>query len=97
MAQVAFGLNVQEVNPGTYAKLWYYVASALPTTLLTIWVMGALLLPTMAYDVNASAAQARMQNGGYNWFSRLFWPVILIQTSLTDKAKNRRIRGLKYE
>ena len=59
--------------------------------------MGVMLLPYMAYDVNASAAQEQTKNGGYNWLSRLFWPFILIQTSLTNKAENRRIRGLKYE
>ncbi|KAF8650649.1 hypothetical protein AX14_008585 [Amanita brunnescens Koide BX004] len=92
----AFGINVRETN-GSKPKLWAYVATAVPFTLLTVWIIGALQLPYMTYDVDATAAEKRDQEGGFTWFSRLLWPIILIRTSLTDKAKNRRLRGLGYE
>ena len=66
-------------------------------TILTVWLVGALQLPYMAFDVNAAAAQKAKKNGGHKLFSRLGWPIVLIQTSLTDKAENRRLRGLGYE
>ncbi|KAK2462780.1 hypothetical protein APHAL10511_005171 [Amanita phalloides] len=90
-----FGINVVEINPTSNPRLWAYIATAVTITFITIWLVGAMQLPYMAHDVNPSAAQAQGQNG-YKW-SRLWWPVILIQTSLTDKAENRRIRGLEYE
>ena len=74
-----------------------YAATAVPFTIFTVWIFGALQLPYMTYDINASAAEARDREGGFTWFSRLWWPIILIQTSLTDKAANRRLRGLEYE
>jgi len=88
----AFGINVAETN-GSNPRLWTYVATAVPFTIFTVWLFGALQLP---YMTNASAAEAS-KKGGFTWFSRLWWPVILIRTSLTDKAKNRQIRGLEYE
>ena len=94
--QEAFGINVAETGNGSKPKLWAYVATAVPFTLLTVWIVGALQLPYMTDDVNATAAKERNQEG-FTWFSRLLWPITLIRTSLSDKAKNRRLRGLGYE
>lgn len=90
-------MNVPEINPGTKPQLWTYIVSVISMTVLTVWLVGALQLPYMAFDVNAAAAQEAKKNGGHNLLSRLLWPIILIQTSLTNKAENRRMRGLEYE
>ncbi|KAF8319594.1 hypothetical protein F5887DRAFT_905459 [Amanita rubescens] len=84
-------------TPELKPRLWTYIVSTVSMTILTVWLVGALQLPYMAFDVNAAAAQEAKKNGGHKLFSRLGWPIILIQTSLTDKAENRRMRGLEYE
>lgn len=89
-----FGINVAELNPGCAPALWAYVATAVPLTILTIWLVGAMQLPSMAYDINPYAdGKQAVEEREYKW-SRLWWPVVLIRTSLTNQPENRRIRGL---
>ncbi|KAJ3725020.1 hypothetical protein DFJ43DRAFT_960622, partial [Lentinula guzmanii] len=34
-----FGMNVMEINPGSYGTVLHYLAAAIPLTVLTVWVM----------------------------------------------------------
>jgi len=45
-----FGMNVQEFNPGTKGTLLHYVATVVPMTMITIWVVVAVQLKYLSKD-----------------------------------------------
>ncbi|KJA24138.1 hypothetical protein HYPSUDRAFT_39284 [Hypholoma sublateritium FD-334 SS-4] len=60
-----FGMNVQEIVPSTHGTLAHYAETALPLTLLTIWVI--------------IASQNRyIFPPGLNFWMRLGWPVLVL-------------------
>ncbi|KAF5350704.1 hypothetical protein D9756_008754 [Leucocoprinus leucothites] len=60
-----FGMNTKEIAPGTTGTLPYYVALAVPLTLLTIWIIIAF--------------QSRYLLRGQPFLQRLGWPVLLLR------------------
>ena len=96
--QAVFSMNVDEINPGSSPHLWHYFVTALPLTLFTIWIFGVMQLPYIAKQKRAieGTDEKRKAVNPYKW-SRLWWPIILIKTLLTDKAENKRLRGLEYQ
>ncbi|KAF9530553.1 hypothetical protein CPB83DRAFT_850531 [Crepidotus variabilis] len=69
-----FGMNVSEINPGTFGSLAHYVEVALPLTLLTAWIMVAFQSAYIIPD-------------GTSFFARLWWPVFLVKSMLPQKPK----------
>ncbi|KAF8625330.1 hypothetical protein AX17_006872 [Amanita inopinata Kibby_2008] len=91
-----FGMNVVEISPMGGGTLREFFATAIPLTVVTIWVIGVIQLPDMrrqTQNILTSDPFKERNDGEYKW-SRLWWPVVLMQTSLSNKAENRRIRGL---
>ncbi|KIL59755.1 hypothetical protein M378DRAFT_131254 [Amanita muscaria Koide BX008] len=93
-----FSMNVDEINPGSAPHLWHYFVTALPLTLFTMWLVGVMQLPFIAEQKSAieGTGEQRKTVNPYKW-SRLWWPIILLKTSLTDEAENKRLRGLEYQ
>ncbi|KAJ7747969.1 hypothetical protein DFH07DRAFT_830716 [Mycena maculata] len=62
-----FGMNISEFSPDTHGSWWKYVATALPLTVVTVWiVMSFQIKYLMGHDVTI-------------WM-RLFWPVTLARS-----------------
>ncbi|PFH48071.1 hypothetical protein AMATHDRAFT_181098 [Amanita thiersii Skay4041] len=90
-----FGMNVMEINPDGHGSLRQFFAAALPLTVVTVWIIGAMQLPNEIQrpsDLRHVNAPYEDDNT-YRW-SRLWWPVILVQTRLADRIENQRLRGL---
>ena len=65
VSQSVFGMNVQEIVPNTNGTLAHYAETALPFTLVTIWVI--------------IASQNRyIFPAGLNFWARLAWPVLVL-------------------
>lgn len=71
-----FGMNVNEINPGTNGTLGKYFATALPLTILTAWV------------VTAFQSEAIFPNGA-NALKRMLWPVFLLVKFVKDKRSSK--------
>jgi Mg2+ and Co2+ transporter CorA len=65
-----FGMNVSEINPGSLGTLPHYVETALPLTLLTIYLIITFQSKNYMGNQNASV-----------WM-RLWWPVTFAQRTL---------------
>ena len=71
ISQAVFGMNVIEINPGSFGTLAHYFEAAFPLTFLTTWIIVAFQ--------SDSIFQGRT---GINWMHRLCWPWYLIQNML---------------
>ncbi|PPQ66789.1 hypothetical protein CVT24_008698 [Panaeolus cyanescens] len=91
-----FGMNVEEINPGTFGTLPHYLAVALPLTLLTAWIIIA-FQSTYLFEAET------------HFLLRLGWPVYLImkyfglhkrkpQEEVEDEdEKNNEFSGITVE
>jgi len=97
-----FGMNINEINPGSYGSTEKYLATAIPLTVLTIWVV-------VAFQYHPGHPQrAALREGGaledgrnerwvnrsilWNIFGRIAWPFMLgldLLERLKDNASNR--------
>ncbi|KAF5343049.1 hypothetical protein D9758_011150 [Tetrapyrgos nigripes] len=68
-----FGMNVKEIADGGQGTLPIYFETALPLTAVTIWIV-------MAFQSKHLFRDARNENGKYNFWMRLAWPVILFRS-----------------
>jgi hypothetical protein len=68
--QGVFGMNVMELNAGTYGTIPHYVETTLPLTLFTIWIIVAF--------------QGRfvLRENEAMW-KKLLWPIVLLQRLLS--------------
>jgi hypothetical protein len=92
-----FGMNIDELI-GKGPGLHYYIIAAVSLTAVTIWVLGAMQLPYMVQQKRAMTTREGQETASnpYKW-SRLWWPITLLKTSLTDEAEHRRLRGLEFQ
>lgn len=72
--QGVFGMNVIELNSGTYGTIPHYIAATLPLTLFTIWIIVAFQSRFVLRDDEAM-------------WKKLLWPIALSQRLF---ARSRR-------
>jgi len=72
-----FGMNVIEINPGTYGTMVQYVAATLTLTILTIWII-------MAFQ-----NQLTLRDDEGMWKS-LLWPISLVQLFISRSREDHR-------
>jgi len=68
--QAVFGMNIDEIVPGTKGSLPHYFETAIPLTIATIWVVVAFQSKHFFRDQNAT------------FWRRLGWPAILLREIL---------------
>jgi hypothetical protein len=68
-------MNTKEINPNTNGTLPYYIAFALPLTLITIWIIIAF--------------QSRYLLVGKSFLVRLGWPYFLLENWWSEKRYAR--------
>lgn len=66
-------MNVSEINPGTLT-LKKYFATAIPLTVITIWIM-------IAFQYEAPSTSI---------YKRLVWPVLFLMKPVRDWRKDRQ-------
>ncbi|KAJ7130139.1 hypothetical protein C8R44DRAFT_61600 [Mycena epipterygia] len=74
-----FGMNIKEIVPETHGSISHYFETAVPLTLVTIWIVMAF---QSKYLLGTDASM---------WM-RLAWPVLIIQRIV--EKRRRRARGL---
>ena len=74
--QGVFGMNVIELNSGTYGTLRHYVAASLPLTLVTIWII-------VAYQ-----SRFVLREDEAMW-KKLLWPIALIHRLISRNPRGR--------
>lgn len=80
ISQGVFGMNVSEINPGTFGTLGIYVAIAIPLTIITAWVIIAF-----------QSKYIFPENTGF--IKRLGWPVYMTLKMLKKKEGLARARA----
>jgi len=90
-------MNVKELV-GQGPGLHFYAITAAALTIVTTWFLGAMQLPYVARQKTALTPRGEQEaeSNPYKW-SRWWWPIVLLKTSLTDQAEHRRLRGLEYQ
>ncbi|KAI6045276.1 cora-like Mg2+ transporter protein-domain-containing protein [Pisolithus marmoratus] len=74
-----FGMNVAEINPGTYENLSHYAEATIALTALTVWL------------VIAMQTESSFWPKGSGWRRRLAWPIFF--TTACIKGSYLRQRG----
>ncbi|KAJ6612791.1 hypothetical protein B0H10DRAFT_1806903 [Mycena sp. CBHHK59/15] len=73
-----FGMNIKEISPQTHGSLSHYFETALPLTLVTIWVVMAF----QSHHMFGNETTMRM---------RLFWPVWMVKRMLKKNRDEKNI------
>ncbi|KAH8829102.1 hypothetical protein DL96DRAFT_1596644 [Flagelloscypha sp. PMI_526] len=69
-------MNVKEIDDGTSGKLWQYVATAIPMTIVTIYAVIA--FQSEHYNLR-----------GYSVWSRMVWPYLMISNFMKNKEEEQ--------
>lgn len=64
-----FGMNIQEINPGTLGSLEHYFEVAIPLTAVTIWII-------VAFQGKWTSNEG---SSGRNMLTRLLWPYMAVR------------------
>ncbi|KAJ7439283.1 hypothetical protein B0H11DRAFT_2356366 [Mycena galericulata] len=75
LAASIFGMNVQEINPGTYGTIPHYVALTLPLTAVTVWIIMAF---QYRKDPNQPVHDDDHETHKPTW-SRFSWPLVTLR------------------
>jgi len=82
-----FGMNIYEINPGTYGSAIGYFAVTLPLTAMTVWIMLAL--------------RGKMKEPDTNFFLHLLWPLrsleLVLDKRWIDKVGKTRRNKESYQ
>ncbi|KAF8584986.1 hypothetical protein K439DRAFT_1616330 [Ramaria rubella] len=70
-----FGMNIKEINPGTLGSLAHYFETALPLTIVTIWVI-------VAYQGKWHEGE-----GDMSIWMRLMWPIMYVRRLLDGRQE----------
>ncbi|KAJ3709779.1 hypothetical protein C8R42DRAFT_729842 [Lentinula raphanica] len=96
-----FGMNVMEINPGSYGTVPHYLAAAIPLTVLTVWVM------MMQYHATKQRSRAATPSNllslvrvaplslSRRVWSAMWWPLRVLVNELAPwrmSGRNRRRR-----
>ncbi|KAI6127961.1 hypothetical protein EDD16DRAFT_1551259 [Pisolithus croceorrhizus] len=73
-----FGMNVAEINPGTYETLSHYAEATVSLTVLTAWL------------VIAMQTESSFWPKGSPWWRRLAWPIYFTATHVQKWCSGRR-------
>jgi len=73
-----FGMNVKELNDGTYGTLAHYFEATFPLTLATMWVVIAFQSRYVLSDPNASM------------WRKLLWPIAFFNSLIFGRRKTLR-------
>ncbi|KAF9462507.1 hypothetical protein BDZ94DRAFT_1322516 [Collybia nuda] len=93
-----FGMNVEEINPGTFGTLPQYLAIAIPLTVVTVWVVIAFQFhPGSHYRRTQVPGDPLNLNSGslierslvWRTMGRIGWPVMLA-LDLANRCKARQ-------
>lgn len=101
-------MNVAELSPGTYGTLGHYVATAIPFTIFTIWIIvayqiqirdphsaeGLLEEPIEKTEEPGPLLQGQKVAGfrRMDLWERLWWPAILVSTMMERRKQRRETR-----
>ena len=75
-------MNVQEINQGTLETIPHYVATALPLTLATIWIITA-----------SQSKYLFPRDSNIPFWKRLGWPVLLLRKRLSKDSYQSGVEG----
>uniref|UniRef100_A0A0W0F0A0 Uncharacterized protein n=1 Tax=Moniliophthora roreri TaxID=221103 RepID=A0A0W0F0A0_MONRR len=71
-----FGMNVQEINEDSRPRLYHYLSTAIPLTLVTIWIMMLLYRGSKRPpSTNATFIRPTPPSVWYRIYSWLLWPL----------------------
>jgi hypothetical protein len=70
VSQGVFGMNVIELNSGTYGSIAHYAEVTLPLTFVTIWIIVAFQSRFVLRDDDSM-------------WKKLLWPIALVQKLLS--------------
>ena len=79
--QGVFGMNIKEINPGTYGTLPHYFATTIPLTVLTTWVIVA-----FQGKWNEHVGE------DISIWKRLLWPIMLVKR-MRKKQNGTSLKG----
>ncbi|KAF8178471.1 hypothetical protein BJ912DRAFT_908008 [Pholiota molesta] len=105
-----FGMNIAELNPGSYGTLAHYMATAVPFTIFTIWIIVAYQIQIKDPHGATDAAVERGAHAGSGallqehravglrrlaFWERLWWPVLLMSTMMErQRLRKERRRAM---
>ncbi|KAH7912764.1 hypothetical protein BJ138DRAFT_1112061 [Hygrophoropsis aurantiaca] len=75
-----FGMNVKEINPGSFETLTHYVEASIVLTILTAWIVVALQSKSPLHET---------EDEGF-WTRRLWWPVLFLRRKIRKHKKANR-------
>ena len=95
--QHIFGMNVSEINTGTRGSLHIYFAFAVPLTLFTAWILGAMLYRPTSSNENERAGNGAGADNLYGrelgqrtfFWQRVGWPVVVVWRLVKGVWKSR--------
>jgi hypothetical protein len=70
-------MNVREINPGTLGTLPHYIATVIPLTLISIWII-------MAF-------QSKYYLSGDSMWTRLLWPIVMVKGLFKREEKRNQL------
>ncbi|KAI6002549.1 cora-like Mg2+ transporter protein-domain-containing protein [Pisolithus marmoratus] len=73
-----FGMNVAEINPGTYENLSHYAEATIALTALTVWL------------VIAMQTESSFWPKGSGWWRRLAWPIFFTTACIKESYLRQR-------
>ena len=76
--QGVFGMNIEEINPGTLGTLPHYFATTIPLTVLTTWIIVAL-----------QGKWNEAEGDNISIWEQLKWPVKLLQQLIKKKSPSQ--------
>ncbi|KAH7925847.1 hypothetical protein BV22DRAFT_404743 [Leucogyrophana mollusca] len=76
-----FGMNVKEINPGSFETLTHYIEASIALTLLTAWLVVA----------GQSKSPLHEREDSEFWTCRLWWPVLFLRRKMR-RRKDANIR-----
>ncbi len=74
-------MNVSEINPNTFGSIRKYLATALPLTIITAWVVTA-----FQYEA--------ILPPGTSTYKRLAWPLFLVRKLVKDRKKDKQAKEM---
>ncbi|KAF5381593.1 hypothetical protein D9615_005537 [Tricholomella constricta] len=93
LVAAVFGMNIEEINPGSLETLPHYLATAIPLTIITVWVIVAFQYHPrhpQRTGVETGSAGSRLldRSAVWNTLGRVGWPVLLMLDFFEQRREN---------
>ncbi|KAH0579219.1 hypothetical protein H2248_003369 [Termitomyces sp. 'cryptogamus'] len=83
-----FGMNVGEINPGTYGTIPHYLAIAVPLTIITCWAIG-----TVQFERDPSQRAETEPSLMWRVLGRIGWPIMMLRETCLRENGQRNNPG----